>query len=332
MSVTVSKQGFRKNPDGSYSVTDKRVDFGKITGTQISGLLNRNPWQTPFSTAVRMLRLFNEDISDKPAVHAGSVIEPKILDYAGALHGEDVFQSDKSGDHESWASDFEDEYFGGHIDGLMPDGAVVEVKTSSKPQDWDGKIPEHYWMQASLYAHFLKTDRIVFLVGFTDRDTWNNPDAWVPTEKNTIRVDTGIIPGFDDMMAEALRIYTETVLKGITPVPDHASEIDMQIVKYLDAQLWSEDDVTENVDYIDRLNQQISALNECKAELDGQKELLDLYMQYNGITHVETDCVNVDRTTTVRTMIDTNQLKKDGVYEVYAKQKEYTTLKIKVRK
>lgn len=332
MSVIISKQGFRRNPDGSYTVTDKRADYGKITGTQISGLLGCNPWQTPFSTAVRMLRLFNEDISDKPAIHAGTVIEPKILDYAGALHGEDVFQSDKSGDHESWISDFQDEYFGGHIDGLMPDGAIVEVKTSSRPQDWDGKIPEHYWMQASLYAHFLKTDKIVFLVGFTDRDTWNNPEAWTPNEKNTIRVDTGIIPGFDGMMQRAKEIYMNTVLKGVTPTPDYTNSIDAQIVRYLDAQLWTNDDVADSVKGIVELNTRLSEMNTIKDSIDSEKELLDLYMQYNDIAHIETDGVNVDRTTTVRTMIDTNQLKKDGIYEVYAKQKEYTSLKIKVRK
>lgn len=332
MSVIVSRQGFRRNPDGTYSVTDKRVDYGKITGTQISGLLGCNPWQTPFSTAVKMLRLFNEDISDRPAIHAGTVIEPKILDYAGALHGEDVFQSDKSGEHENWVSDFDDEFFGGHIDGLMPDGAVVEVKTSSRPQDWDGKIPEHYWMQASLYAHFLKTDRIVFLVGFTDRETWSNPDAWVPNSENTIRVDTGIIPGFDKMMQDALSIYKDTVLKGITPVPDMSNEIDAQIVKCLDAQLWTDENAIDSTKRIVALNDMMTELNRIKGDLDSEKELMDLYMQYNGISHVEGANAEIDRTTTVRTMVDTNQLKKDGVYEVYTKQKAYTSLKIKVRK
>lgn len=327
-----SKQGFRRNPDGTYSVTDKRAEYGKITGTQISGLLGCNPWQTPFSTAVKMMRLFSEDISDKPAIHAGTVIEPKILDYAGALHGEDVFQSDKSGDHESWTSDFKDEFFGGHIDGLMPDGAVVEVKTSSRPQDWDGKVPEHYWMQASLYAHFLKTDRIVFLVGFTDRDTWSNPDMWEPNENNTIRVDVGIIPGFDDMMARAKELYCNTVLQGVTPRPDLLNDTDRQIVEYLDAQLWNDRDAARSVEEVARLNRYIAELNATKVELDNEKELIELYMRYNNLSHIETDAAEIDRTTVLRTAIDTNQLKKDGVYEVYAKQKEYTNLKIKVRR
>lgn len=332
MSVIPSKQGFRKNPDGSYSVTDKRAEYGKITGTQISGLLGCNPWQTQFSTAVKMMRLYSEDISDKPAIHAGTVIEPKILDYAGALHGEDVFQSDKSGDHESWTSDFKDDFFGGHIDGLMSDGAVVEVKTSSRPQDWDGRIPTHYWMQASLYAHFLKTDKIVFLVGFTDRDTWSNPDKWEPNGDNTIRVDTGIIPGFEEMMEHAKDIYCSTVLQGITPIPDPTSDIDARIVEYLDAQLWDEGDAAECVDTISRLNQYIAEINSNKIELDNEKELLDLYMRYNNLSHVETDRAEIDRTTVSRTTIDTNQLKKDGVYEVYAKQKEYTNLKVRLKK
>lgn len=328
----ISKQGFQRNPDRSYSVTDKREDFGKITGTLISGLLDCNPWQTPFSTAVKMLRLFNEDISDKPSVHAGTVIEPKILDYAGALHGEDVFQSDKSGDHENWVSDFQDEYFGGHIDGLMPDGAVVEVKTSSRPKDWDGQIPKHYWMQASLYAHFLKTDKIVFLVGFTDRDTWSDPDSWIPTPDNTIRVDTVPIPGFEKMMEDALAIYKDTVLMGRTPVPDLTNDIDCQIVQYLDAQLWDDSEVSQAVDEVARLSHSMAEYNSIKTELDNEKELLKLFMQYNNVDVAIGSAAEIERSVTYRTSIDTNQLKKDGVYEVYAKQKMYENLKLKVRK
>lgn len=331
MSVMPSLQGFCKNPDGSYSITDKRANYGKVTGTQMSGLLNMNPWQTPFSTVVRMMRLYNEDISDKPSVRAGVVIEPKILDYMGATHGDDIFQK-REGDHEAWASDFEDEIFGGHIDGLMPDGTVVEIKTSSRPQDWDGKIPLHYHIQASLYAHFLKSDRILFGVGFMDKDSLANPDKWNPDKDNTIIVEADIIGGFDVMMEDAERIYRETVLSGRTPVPDMSNPADVRIVRYLDAQLWDEDGVDEEIDMIGNLMLTEQKLKAVQDEIEDEKTRLALYMDHNGVTDLEHDGITVIRGTTKRSTVDTNLLKRDGLYDLYLKEKEYRTIKINKRK
>ena len=323
-----SLQGFRKNPDGSYTVTDRREPYGKITGTSISSVIGKNPWQTPFSSAVRMLRLFNEDISDKPSIHAGVVMEPKILDHFGAVHGDEIFAV-RSGDHETWASDFEDSIFGGHIDGLMPDGAVVEVKTSSRPQDWDNAIPYHYHLQASLYAHFLNVERIVFLVGFTDRETLANPDSWVPTKDNCIRVDCGIADGFDDILGDARAFYESTVLKDTTPVPDMDSPIDSMLVRYLDAQLWNDDEVLDAVDGIDSLNQRIQELTALQDELTMRKEILSLYMDYNHVDEVYGNSVCVERSLRSKQSVDTQLLKRDGLYDMYCKRTEYKTMKIK---
>lgn len=327
MSVMPSLQGFRKNPDGSYTVTDKREPYGKVTGTSISAVIGKNPWQTPFSSAVRMMRLFNEDISDKPAIHAGVVIEPKILDHFGAIHGDEIFAV-RSGDHETWASDFDDPIFGGHIDGLMPDGAIVEVKTSSRPQDWDGGVPYHYLLQASLYAHFLNTDRIVFLVGFTDRETLAYPESWVPTKDNCIRVDCGIADGFEDILGDARDFYESTVLKDTTPVPGD-NPTDAMLVKYLDAQLWDDEGVRGAVDRIYDLNQRIQELSLLQDQLTMEKDILSLYMDYNNIEGVDGDAISIERAVRTRQSVDAQQLKRDGLYDMYCKTTEYKTMKIK---
>ena len=323
-----SQQGFTRNSDGSYTVIEKKLPYGKVTGTYISGILNQNPWQTPFSGVARMLRLFNEDISDKPSVHAGIVMEPKILDYIGALHGDEIFEK-RAGDHETWVSDFEDPVFGGHIDGLMPDGSLVEIKTSSRPQDWDGKIPVHYHMQASLYAHFLKTDRIVFGVGFTDRETLSDPDRWVPDKSNTIKVETTVMDGFDGMLEEAERIYRDTVLKDRTPVPDMSNPIDAQIVAYLNAQLWTDNEVCGKISEVSGLTDKADELKKITESIEEAKTLFSLYMDYNNVSNMEYEGITVSRGTYKRTSIDSNQLKKDGLYDLYAKEKEYRSIKIK---
>ena len=323
-----SQQGFVRNEDGSYTVVEKKLPYGRVTGTYISGILGQNPWQTPFSVAARMLRLFNEDISDKPSVHAGIVMEPKILDYIGALHGDEIFEK-RTGDHETWVSDFEDPIFGGHIDGLMPDGSLVEIKTSSRPQDWDGKIPVHYHMQASLYAHFLKTDRIVFGVGFTDRETLNNPEGWVPDKTNTIKVETTVMDGFDGMLEEAERIYRDTVLMDRTPVPDMSNPIDVQIVAYLDAQLWADNEVCGKMSEVRDLTDKADELKRITDSIEEIKTLFSLYMDYNNVSNLEYDGITVSRGTYKRTSIDSNLLKKDGLYDLYAKDKEYRSIRIK---
>lgn len=328
MSVMPSQQGFARNGDGSYTVIEKKLPYGKVTGTYISGILNQNPWQTPFSVAARMLRLFNEDISDKPSVHAGIIMEPKILDYIGALHGDEIFEK-RAGDHETWVSDFEDPIFGGHIDGLMPDGSLVEIKTSSRPQDWDGKIPVHYHMQASLYAHFLETDRIVFGVGFTDRETLSDPDRWVPDKTNTIKVETTVMDGFDGMLEEAERIYRDTVLKDRTPVPDMSNPIDAQIVAYLNAQLWTDNEVCGKISEVSGLTDKADELKKITESIEEAKTLFSLYMDYNNVSNMEYEGITVSRGTYKRTSIDSNQLKKDGLYDLYAKEKEFRSIKIK---
>lgn len=325
--IMPSLQGFAKNPDGSYRITEKKAEYGKITGTQMSGLLGRNPWQTPFSTCVRMMRLYNEDISDKPAIHAGVVMEPKILDYIGAVHGDDIFQK-REGDHETWASDFQDEIFGGHIDGLMPDGSIVEIKTSSRPKDWDGQIPEHYHIQASLYAHFFKTDSIIFGVAFTDRNTLSNPDAWQPNESNTIVVKTGLIDGFDSMMSDAEKIYRETVLSGYTPIPDMSNPIDAQIVKYLDAQLWDKNAAVKAINHANSVMDMIEMSKLYQEDMDETKLRLSLYMDYNNLSEISEGGITVIRSEYTRSSIDTNALKKDGLYDLYVKEKPYRSLKI----
>lgn len=328
MSVSPSEQSFVRNSDGSYTVVGKVKDFGKISGTYMSGLLGCNPWATPFTTTAKMLRLLVEDISDKPSVHAGTVLEPKILDHFGAVHADQMYES-RTGDHEDWKPDFEDEFFTGHIDGLMPDGRLVEVKTTSRPQDWDGKIPEYYHIQASLYARFLKAPSIVFLVGFTNRNTLSDPESWVPDNKNTMKVECDEIDGFDQMMRRARDIYSDTVLKMRTSVPDMTNPIDAEAVSLLDAQIWTEDEASNALDGLASLNADLECYKDLQKDFDSKKALLSLYMRKHDLYEVVGKDCFLQRGTTKRTVINTDQLKADDIYDIYAKQVEYETLKIK---
>lgn len=311
-------QKFVRTQDAEYVVTEKNAEYGKVTGTRLGGLLGMSKWDTPFSVTAKLLRLFNEDISDKKEVHAGSVIESKILDYVGALHGEDVFNT-RSGDHEDWESDFQDEIFGGHIDGLMPDGAVVEVKTTKNPGDWKQGPPTHYWLQASLYAHFLKTDRIVFLVGFTDDDILANPEGFVASEKTVARYDVPIIDGFDGMLKKAEEIYRATVLQNTTTIPDPTNPIDSRIMDALDCQLWTEEKAADAVERMVGLQAEVDRVKAYEKQLQTSKEIMALYMRTRELDVVNGRTCDIRMNKSNRSTIDTDALKRDGIYDIYTK-------------
>ena len=100
--------------------------------------------------------------------------------------------------------------FGGVIDAVstLNDGktltAIIECKTSSKPQDWrDGHIPTDYALQGALYCYLKGIDRIIFVCSFlTDMD-YANPENFEVTEDNTIIT----IKKLDDMQALVNKYY-----------------------------------------------------------------------------------------------------------------------------
>jgi hypothetical protein len=145
-------------------VKDPNFKVRKISGTTLGALLNRSAWDTSFTVSCKLLGLWNEDLSNIPAITAGHVLEPKVIGYANALPNgrckvipaSKIFPPRK-GAHDDWAGDWDDEVFTGHIDGARPDGTIVEVKTTQRIEDWYGadgkdKIPEGYLIQASLYS------------------------------------------------------------------------------------------------------------------------------------------------------------------------------------
>lgn len=85
-----------------------------------------SPYATPFTTTTKLMGVWNEDLSDKPAIKVGKALEERIIDYVIAKHPElgNVFKAEevyeqRKGNHEDWASDFEDDVFAGHVDGIV---------------------------------------------------------------------------------------------------------------------------------------------------------------------------------------------------------------------
>ena len=316
--INLSKVPFRFNPDGSVSADCEKP--GKITGTALGGIVGCSPWETPFSIACRLLRLYSEDLDDEPSIKAGKLLESKILDFIGATAAEEIFE-ERTGDHEDWPSDFEDEVFGGHIDGIdMETGQVVEVKTTVNPQDWtDGKIPEHYWLQASLYNYFLKTEGIVFAVGVLDRDTRANPYKWVP-EGNVYTFEPGMHPKFEEYKKRAEDWYHTYIENHITPVPDMSNPIDIKIVEALKAQAMDSKELEEALTEYEGALDMLSEYDEIKASSEVVKARIILAMQAQDMEQITSDSHVFKLSESTRSTVDTDAMKRDGIYDKYLKQ------------
>ena len=230
--------------EGNHIVTDKSV-AKKVTGTSMAGILGCSPWTTPFQIACSLLGLGREDISFKKSVKRGQVLEPRIIEYAdqkwhdiGTFLSADEVYEKREGDHDSWVSDFEDEIFAGHVDGLVmkDDGDyILEIKTTINTESWENGVPEYYYWQVAIYNHFLtKKDKVYFVLGISSDVTDRDPSLWVPTEDNCIIFEEPIDE--DDVngkMAEIRDWYEFYIKNGITPDYDPTNAKDVELYNHL---------------------------------------------------------------------------------------------------
>ena len=309
--------------DDHIEVTEDVKPY-KITGTTLAGVVGRSPWDTPFTTACKLLGLYREDISDKPAVHTGVVLEPRILSLAGAIPAESIFQP-RAGEHGYWPSDWEDDVFGGHIDGMMPDGRVVEVKTTSDLSRWNGTIPEHYWIQASLYSHFLAGgEDIVFLVGLVDSETYKDPYRW-NADGNLYEFETPIHPEIKRMVEYGRKWYAN-IQKGITPCFDENDPRDMKVLKSLRECKMEDNEMIELLEQIRDVQAEYDAYMETMKpvsdRLEDLKTTLKTQMVLRNMDTLSADGITVSISAQKRETVDLTRLRNDG-YEI----EEYVTLK-----
>lgn len=258
---------------GDRVITDGTFKW-KVSGTSVGALLGKSPYATPFTTTARLLGLWDEDISAKPAVIAGKLLEERIIDYLSSsasqlgtfLKAEDVFE-ERKGAHDKWVSDFEDDVFSGHVDGIVSrDGSdyILEIKTTSRRAfeagSWDGHPPEHYLWQVYLYNHFItKQDKAYFGLGILDEDTYSNPNMWVPNRENCRVYEVSIDQAYVASVLDGLRhTYAFTVGCGCTLPYNPVNIMDNRLMTHL----------TDLSGDVESLNELVSKWREVKAAND----------------------------------------------------------------
>lgn len=216
----------------------------KLTGTRFASVLGLNAWNTPFSAWCEITRVYEEPFEDSIYTLAGKAIEPKQIEYCKKAFFLNVqTPTDKYGKdyfNKTFGDFFpENKIFGGMWDSLVLDKdgkpcKVIECKTTKRVEDWNGKIPEYYALQAALYAYLLGVDDVIMVASFLDEKDYEHPETFVPNVKNTVLLPFKVsekYPNFPKKCETALTWWNNHVLTGVSPAFDEKK--DAEILKAL---------------------------------------------------------------------------------------------------
>lgn len=300
-----SKNRFEQ-PQCGYTVKGPRIRsdgsiMNKISGTMVGGILGLSPWSTPFSVACDLLGLGRQDVSAKPAVKTGKVLESKIIEYLDDMYPEtgkfvpaSEMYGPREGPHNSWEPDYIDDVFTGHIDGaVMKDNGetyILEVKTTSNISAWMNDIPPVYYWQVALYNHFLTRQDVAYIaVGLVDSETHKNPDAWVPSQSNVVLLEIDIDQDeCEKKLAELRQWYDELKSTHTTPPYDSTKvSVDVPLYAHLMDIASDEDSMRSLVDEVGLLDMKISDkmcdVSALMSQRDSLKAKLKDYLESNNI-------------------------------------------------
>jgi predicted phage-related endonuclease len=249
----------------------------RITGHRLSSVLGLNKYQSPFGSWCEITKLVKLPFEDTKYTIAGKVIEPKLIDYMKTQLPNIVSIEDYYGNvfDEYRYNNFKDEshIFGGVIDAVSTLNdkktitAIVECKTSSKPQDWaNDMIPVDYLLQGALYSYMKGLKEIIFVCVFLDELDYAHPEEVKITKDNTIirirQLDdlifdiNGQYMNIEDCMQYAKEWWNKYIVTGISPEFDETLDKEyLDIIRATDAV--QDNDLLKVCDDAFKLSQEI---------------------------------------------------------------------------
>ena len=337
--------------EGNHIVTDGSVRH-KVSGTSMAGILGVSPFNTPFQMACALLGLAKEDISNSPAVKVGVALEDTIIRYAGRTypeHGtfcsaEEVYEK-RIGDHDSWVSDFEDDVFAGHVDGIVfkDDGSdyILEIKTSRNLDSWKEGVPEYYRLQVSLYDHFItKKGKAYVVLGMVDENTYRDVNNWIPNANTVALFEMSVSEDFDEKLKQVRGWYDTYIMQGITPDYDPTNKGDVEMFEHLCALTRDietvKGDVARYGDLVNQISQYESSIQNLYDERERLKASLRAYLECHSLSSLG-DGGEYEGTVVLgvqnRKEWDEEAMKKDGIDpNKYKVIKQVKTFSYKKRK
>lgn len=312
----------------------------KVTGTRFAAIMGLNAWNTPFKTWCEITRTYEEPFEETIYTAAGKTIEPKQAEYMKKayfmtnivsptdVYGENYFQK-------TFGDFFKDEpIFGGMWDYLLCDEngkptTVLEMKTTKRSEDWENDIPEYYALQAALYAYLLGVDSVMMVASFLEDKDYKNPEAFVPSTKNTIVVPFKLserYPNFDKYVKKAEKWWKTCVEGGVSPVFDEKKDAD--ILKVLRTNtLNPETDIEELLREAEGIKAEIEKLSEPITPLEKRLKVITEIVKEHAISQFRDGDKKVsmsggryvwDVSKTSTTKINKDDLKADGLLDKYS--------------
>lgn len=323
----------------------------KITGTRMAGIFGLNKWVTPFQMWCEITKTWEKPFIDTKFTNAGKIIEPAQAQFMKDAYGmsnlrtpTDIFGPDYF--KTTYGDFFRDvKIFGGMWDYILVDEhgnatTVLEMKTTKRAEDWQEDIPEYYAMQAALYAYLLGVDKVIMVATVLQDSDYDHPEDFVVSAENTFLVPFRLserYPDFADRINKAVEWWEKHVEEGISP--DWDPKKDKEILDELRSKTISTlDDEQDLFREAEELQLKIDA---AKAEMEKDEKRLKVLKDWikdraskelsDGIDKVEIKGTKL-RWTLNRTQsktVDTDLLKKDGLYEKYSKPTEKLVLTVK---
>lgn len=324
----------------------------KVTGTRFGAVLGYNIWKSEFAAWCEMTGTYKEPFVDTKYTIAGKTIEPIIDDYlkksyymTNLVKPEDVYSA---GSEQMIKRDFfNDPLFGGMWDALLLNDdktvdSVIEIKTSSRPEDWAKDIPIYYSLQASLYAWLLGVEKVIIVCSFLKDKEYDNPAEFKPNAKNTIVRSFKVhekFPNFDLLIEKARLWYKEHILTGISPqyLPEDESIIKALKTKYISPDTSIEDVMTEYIELSESIDKVEAALKPSQKRLKALQERIKEYSvnqfaenENNVVMSLNGYSFNVGLS--YKKDLDKKKLEEDGLLEKYTITKPIYTLRVSKEK
>ena len=322
----------------------------KVTGTRFATILGLNPWSTPFEMWCAITKTYEKPFEDTIYTAAGKAIEPKQAEYMKKSYGMDLITpTDRYGEdyfNKTWGDFFpENPHFGGMWDYLGVDeegkvDTVLEMKTTTRIEDWQNDAPEYYALQAALYAYLLGVDNVIMVASFLEEKDYTDPSKYVPNIKNTITGEFKVserYPDFARMVAEVESWWGEYVAGGVSPVYDEKKDAEI-LAALRTHNLTPDTDINALIKEAEGLKAEVDKATSAIADKEKRlKEVNDIIKEHamkqfrDGDKKVEikgsayTWTVSRSETTT----IDKKALEADGLLEKYQKKSEQYRMTVK---
>ena len=324
----------------------------KMTGTRFASCLGLSPWATPFSAWCEITKTYEKPFEDTIYTIAGKTIEPLQADFVkdhlyipkfirpSDVWGEDYFKK-------TYGDFFPNEkLFGGMWDYLSVDeenrpNCVFEMKTTKRAEDWANGVPIYYQLQACLYAYLLKVDTVCVVVSFLKDSDYKDPSKFVPTTANTawfVKSMSRDFPNFEkDYILPAVAWWEAHIKTGISP--EYDEEADKDILKALRTDVIDASQSTESelIAEYESLLDQLAELEEKTKPIADRIDALKVALKDIAEQDKDNDTLSWEGSRytitcrrQVKKTVDSAKLKKDGLYDQYAKTSVAYTITTKL--